>query len=634
MTDHSERGTGKAVNPPLNEAPTADAGSAQPKAKKPTSTPRSRRKPAKPKHPTVTPSRPSWATYATWVQTGQGRILAPGLYHHGIRDDAETDTQVCSPLEVLAITSDERGENYGRLLRLLPHGAARWREWAAPMEMLAGDGSELRAVLLNLGATIPHKQRQTLMDYLMNSAPPRHAMAATRTGWHGPQLFVMPRRVIGGGDVVFQSTQAGGHEYAEGGELAAWQTEIAARCLGNPALILAVCAALAGPLLAPLDADGGGFHLLGDSSSGKTIALLVAASVWGKPRDFLRTWNATSTGLEGVATLRNDTLLALDEIGEAKPQDVGGIIYALGNGTGRQRGKVSGLPQQVQKWRVVVLSSGELTMGKHMESAGMRSKAGQELRLLDVPTYRRFGAFDELHGLALPHDPASEEGRKGAGRAFADLLRRTTAQHYGHLGPAFVELLVTAAADEGHAAQLEDAYAAARQAFPTGTGQEARAAARFAVAALAGELASAAGLLPWPEGTARAALLELFGEWVAFRGRGQSEDAKILRAVSAYIDRNASRFASIDGTDAAPVHDRAGWWRPHGDGRLYLFTPSALADAAQGFDLKRVLACLDNAGAIAERDHERMTKQQRITGEGRARVYVINPAALLAATED
>lgn len=590
---------------------------------------------AKIEYPTVNPARPSWATYAVCVQTGQGRPLAPGLYRHGIRDEAETDEFVCSPLEVLAITCDEHGENYGRLIRVLPHGASAWREWAVPMEMLAGDGSELRAVLLAMGVTIPHKQRQALMDYLMHSTPKRHAMAATRTGWHGPELFVMPRRVIGGGDVVFQSTQAGGHEYSTGGELAAWQAEVAARCLGNPTLILAVCAALAGPLLAPLDADGGGFHLLGDSSSGKTIALLVAASVWGKPRDFLRTWNATSTGLEGVATLRNDTLLALDEIGEAKAQDVGGIIYALGNGTGRQRGKVSGLPQQVQKWRVVVLSSGELTMGKHMESAGMRSKAGQELRLLDVPAYRRFGAFDELHGLALPHDAASEEGRKGAGRAFADLLRRTTAQHYGHLGPAFVAQLVQAAADEAHAAQLEDAYAATRQHFPTGTGQEARAAARFAVAALAGELATSAGLLPWPKGTAQAAMLELFATWGAFRGRGQSEDAKILRAVSAYIDRHAARFASVDGTDAAPVHDRAGWWRPHGDGRLYLFTQAAITDAAQGFDLKRVLACLDNAGAIAERDNDgRTTKRVRIAGEGLTRVYVINPAALIAATEE
>lgn len=598
-------------------------------------------------HPVILPARPCWATHSAWVRTELGHLLAPGLYFHGIRDDKETDTLVCSPLEVLAITCDERGENFGRLLRLRsPNGA--WREWAAPMEMLAGDGSELRAVLLNLGATIPYKQRQMLMDYLMQSHPPRQALAATRTGWHGPALFVMPRQIIGGGDVVFQSTEAGSHEYTQAGNLGGWQTEVGALCLGNPVLVLAVCAALAGPLLALLDADGGGFHLLGDSSSGKSIALAVGASAWGKPRDFLRTWNATSTGLEGVATLRNDTLLVLDEIGEAKPQEVGNIIYALGNGTGRQRGKVSGQPRQVQKWSVMVLSSGELTMSKHQESAGMRSKAGQELRLLDVPAYRRYGAFDELHGLALEHDPNTAEGRKGAGRAFAETIRLASTKHYGHLGPAFVELLVrrvqTADGTHPDAPSLEQAdlelraaYAEMRQAFPAGTGQEGRAAARFAIAALAGEMAIQAGLLPWTAGTARAVMVDLFGEWMAFRGRGQSEDAKILRAVSGFIDRHASRFANTDGTDSAPVHNRAGWYRAHGDGRLYLFLPDALAEAAQGFDLKRVLACLDTACAIEERDNDRdgrLTKRVRVKGEGTPRVYVINPAALLVALGD
>jgi putative DNA primase/helicase len=618
------------------------------RAAKPETEPDTRLAAVDTKRRTVTPVRPSYAMYATWVQTERGHALRPGLYFHGIRDDKETDNLVCSPLEVLAITSDERGENFGRLLRLLPSGGGAWREWAAPMEMLAGDGSELRAVLLNLGATIPYSQRRALMDYLMSSTPKRHAMAATRTGWHGPSLFVMPRKVIGGGDVVFQSSEAGGHEYATAGDLSGWQTEVGAHCLGNPILMLAVCSALAGPLLALLDADGGGFHILGDSSSGKSIALLVAASVWGKPRDFLRTWNATSTGLEGMATVRNDTLLVLDEIGEAKPQDIGGIIYALGNGTGRQRGKVSGLPRQVQQFRVMVLSSGELTMGKHMESAGIRSKAGQELRLLDIPAYRLYGAFDDLHGLGLPHDAGSEEGRKGAGRTFADTLKRSASRHYGHLGPAFVALLVARVRgpdgepldDVGReqvAADLEAVYAEIRQAFPVGTGQEARAVGRFAIAALAGEMAIQAGLLPWPAGTVRDTMLALFNDWTAFRGRGQSEDAKILRAVLGFINRHTSRFASVDGTDTAPVHNCAGWYRSHGEGCLYLFTTEGLIEAAPGFDLKRVVACLDNAGAIVERESDRdgrFTKRVRIKGVGRPHVYVVSPDALIAATEE
>jgi putative DNA primase/helicase len=94
----------------------------------------------------------------------------------------------------------------------------------------------------------------------------------------------------------------------------------------------------------------------------------------------------------------------------------------------------------------------------------------------------------------------------------------------------------------------------------------------------------------------------------------------------------------VDGSDTVAIHERAGWYRAHGtEGRLYLFTPQALAEAAQGFDLKRVLACLDSAGAIAERDNDRdgrLTKRQRIKGEGTVRVYVVNPAAILEATEE
>lgn len=70
---------------------------------------------------------------------------------------------------------------------------------------------------------------------------------------------------------------------------------------------------------------------------------------------------------------------------------------------------------------------------------------------------------------------------------------------------------------------------------------------------------------------------------------------------------------------------------------LVRFTPTGIADAAHSFDIKQVLSCLDKAGTIAERDNDRygrLTKCIRIKGGGIARGYVINPAALLAATEE
>ncbi|MDH4565946.1 DUF927 domain-containing protein [Pseudomonas sp. BN414] len=575
------------------------------------------------------PTRPGYACHWEAVQAGRGHILRPGLYFHDIRDrdNAEIDTRICSPLEVVAVTSDEHGANHGLLLRLLPRTSRHSREWAAPMALLAGDGLELRSALLSLGVIIEPKQRQALMGYLMSSEPARHALAATRTGWHGPGLFVMPGRMIGGAacDVVFQSAQAGGHDYAMGGTLAGWQADIGSLCVGNPVLILATCAALAGPLLSPLGRQGGGFHLYGDSSSGKTIALDVAASVWGRPRDFRRTWNATSTGLEGLATLRNDTLLALDEIGEANPQTVGDTIYALANGTGRQRGGVTGHSLAPQRWRVIVLSTGEQTVGRHMECGGKASKPGQDLRLLDVPAYRRYGAFDNLHDLALAHDATNASACKGAGRPFADHLHGATGQHYGHIGPAFVGHLVQLLAGAEGMELLRAAHADLLQSFPESGGQAGRAAARFAVAALAGELATDAGLLPWPKGAALAAMLELYGQWAGARGPGQSEDTKIRRRVAAFITRHPDRFARLGDIEAAPVANRAGWWRELGEDRVFLLTPEALGEAAPGYDLKRIGAALDGAGALVERDSgPHLTKRVRIKGEGLVRVYVID----------
>ncbi len=590
-----------------------------------------KRKPPRKKHPKVSPARPGHATHAQYVQLDGGLILKPGLYWHGVRDATNTDTFICSPLEVIAMTSDDKGENYGRLLRFLtPKG--EWREWAAPMEMLSGDGGELRAELLRMGVTIPHKQRQALTDYIMESNPKRHALAATATGWYSSALFVMPGRIIGDGDVVFQSTEAGSQEYTHAGTLEGWRDNVAAQCLRNPVPMMSVCAALAGPLLWLLDVDSGGFHFMGDSSSGKSVAALVACSVWGEPRNFKRNWNATSTGLEGLATMRNDTALILDEIGEAPARDIGGLIYQLGNGTGRQRGKVSGMARPVNIWRTMLISTGEMTVGKHMESGGQRIKAGQEMRLLDIPVQRLYGAFDYLHGMELPHNPNKDAERRGAGRKFAETLRGNAATHYGHAGPEFVRWLI-ANSQQGTASDsqtLMDMFATLREQFPVSTGQEARAAARFTLCALAGEMAIVAGLLPWPQGDALSAVRTMFESWVEYRGRGQSEDVKILRAIASFIAHHESRFEGMSPNEYGSIPNRAGWWRANESGEKVLyFAPDTLSEAAPGYDRLRVIACLDAIGAITERDAGRYTKRIR-AGAIRPHVYAIGANAILS----
>ena len=63
--------------------------------------------------------------------------------------------------------------------------------------------------------------------------------------------------------------------------------------------------------------------MTGTSSIGKTMILIVAGSVWGGGgmQGYRREWRATLNGLEGVAAMHSDALLALDEMGEIDGRD-------------------------------------------------------------------------------------------------------------------------------------------------------------------------------------------------------------------------------------------------------------------------------------------------------------------------
>jgi putative DNA primase/helicase len=86
-------------------------------------------------------------------------------------------------------------------------------------------------------------------------------------------------------------------------------------CVGNSRLSFALCRHFRRAFASPGRSGSGGFSFEGGSSSGKTTALQIAASVWGGP-EHVRSWRATDNGLEGIAALHNDNVLILDEMGQ------------------------------------------------------------------------------------------------------------------------------------------------------------------------------------------------------------------------------------------------------------------------------------------------------------------------------
>lgn len=521
------------------------------------------------------------------------------------------DEWLCGPLHVEAVTRNEGQDgDYGRLLRFR-NADRRELTWAMPNELLAGKPDSILSVLLGMGLDVDYQRRAKVCQYIAAQYPKDRVIAATSTGWHTRELFIMPRQNIGKGKAIFQSEAANGDDYRQGGTLEGWQDSIGAKCEGNPLLVLSVCASLAGPLLYHVQRQGGGFHIVGDSSTGKSSAILAGASVWGHGEDFKRTWRATGNGLEGIASQRNDTLLALDEIGEADPREIGAVVYAMANGTGKARATRNGSARAAKRWRVMLFSSGELGLSALMAEGGKRSRAGQEIRLLDIPARRAFGAWDNLHGMT-------------GGREFSDAIQRASVTHYGHAGPQFIRKLL----ELGEQDDLPALLAQLCNQYPSTSGQESRAAERFALVAMAGELAISFGILPLPTGAARDAMLELFEVWRAGRGQGPSEDRQILRAIADFIARHGdTRFSSADDPEGE-ARDRAGYWEDSPTGRLYLFNRPGLEDAAKGYDLGRVVLALESVGAIAKREPGRAQATKRLPSGRKEKLYWIDAARL------
>ena len=530
--------------------------------------------------------RPCFRVFDDWLEYG-GAKYRPGVWFFGDKDGDPTQTWVCSPLHVEAVTFDGQENNFGRLLRFR-NTLRRWREWAMPMELLRAGGDDLRGELLAMGVEIDStaKARNLLATYLQDKPPKRRVRCALQVGWCDDS-FVLPDTVIGpkASGVIFQSGERGHEEHTRAGTMAGWHSEISARAVGNPLLVVALSASFAGPMLARCNAEGGGVHFVGDSSTGKTTAIEAACATWGG-QNFRRSWRATANGMEGAAALFNDCLLALDEISECDPREVGAIVYALGNGRGKQRATRSGNARGVTRWRCFVLSSGERTIATTMQEGGHKAKAGQGVRLLDIPAVRSFGAWDNLHGLP-------------SGTAFSDAIKRAAATHHGHAGRAFLEKLTRDGRD--FCDLLERIKALPEFSAEGGEGQDKRAAGRFALLALAGEVATEYGITGWPEGEAVKSAAECFKTWQGLRGRGNDEKRQILDKVSGFIDRHGDgRFSDADATGEPQVRDRAGWWRNVEGVRVYLFTAEGLREALKGFDFNRALDALQEVGALPE----------------------------------
>lgn len=576
-----------------------------------------------------------------------------GVWYHGFsqQGDALPPQWICSPLHVTAKSRDASNGEWGYLLEF-EDADGNPKRWAMPASMLAGDGTQYRATLLSMGLQIGAgtQAKNQLTVYIQTRQTDARVRCTDRIGWH-ENVYVLPDRTIGEADelVMFQSPGGVVSQFRQRGTLQQWKDEVAALCRGNSRLLFCVSAAFAAPLLHHSGVPSGGFHIWGDSSSGKSTAFKVAGSVYGG-KDYPRNWRMTDNALETVAAQHSDALLLLDEIAQVDPKVVGDTVYMLANETGKGRATQTAGARRTHTWRVLFLSDGEVSLANHMSEVGKGTRGGHDVRMAHIAADagKGFGVYETLHDFV-------------DGAALSNHLVAMSHQYYGVAGMEFIEWVVAHSAKLAHGLRQRVSDIARDMCPDDAHGQVARVASRFALVGVAGELATGAGITGWGQGEAMAAAKICFVAWLEGRGgAGNSEHASILRHVSGFFqlhgdarfvwwhrasdDRkpntiNRAGFKRMLTKDGKPINSNSDHHKEYGDImhpvdaegcelEYFVFSEIFKNEICKGFSPKAVTRLLIDRGLLIPEgsgEKARADRKERLPGMGNVRCYRFSP---------
>lgn len=537
-------------------------------------------------------------------------------------DEKNPSQWLSSPIYIESLTRDVNNKSWGRLLTVVDQDNVK-KTWAMPMELLATDGAEIRKNLLHLGAqlAIQSKERQLFLSYLQSFKPSQRSTCVTRIGWHQDE-FVLPHKVYKNSkstrNIILQSkTMECGYEIYS--DLKSWQDNVAKYCLGNSIPSYAVCTAFASVLLNLTNEESAGFHFVGPSSIGKSITLKIAASVWGNAglNGLIKRWRSTLNGLELLATSRCDSLLILDELGELKPQEAGLAAYMICGGVSKNRSSKNVSLDHANQWRLLFLSSGEISLSNHLENSGERVFVGQEVRMINImaQVHPEFGIFENIHEFS-------------SCAQFAQTLSKNSEKYYGSAIDAFLTKIVEENSVMDKIQNFQKEFT--QQIFENGKhsflhGQIHRVLQRFSLVAAAGELAIAYGILPWPKGEAIQVAKRNFENWLDNWSVSSSKESdKLVQQIRSLLQEfGPSRFPLLDDFKRTSFSNGQKLWGfriQNGETWEWIILSEIFRNQlCKGFDLKKSIKDLKELGFLAK-----SSVPMRLPDLGLTRVFVLD----------
>lgn len=302
-----------------------------------------------------------------------------------------------------------------------------WRSLIAEKSTLASSNSILQ--LAANGVVVNSENAKALSTYLLDIENLNYdyipeQKSVGRMGWvgeHGFSPYV--------DDLVFDGESNFKHVFnsvKSGGDRQKWLDAMIKMRAEKGFGRFFLAASFASVILEPCGLLPFFVHAWGGTEVGKTVGLMIAASVWACPKmgEYITTFNSTLVGQEMMATFLNSLPMCVDELqiqSSAGIKDFDKIIYQLTEGVGRTRGAKTGGLQKVNTWRNCIITNGEQPI------SNSNSGGGAVNRIIEFECSEKvYSDLPELSGII-------QQNYGFAGREFIEYLKEDGAFEGVHI---------------------------------------------------------------------------------------------------------------------------------------------------------------------------------------------------------
>lgn len=304
----------------------------------------------------------------------------------------------------------------------------KWQELIVPKDLVS-TASKITA-LSKRGVSVTSENAKFLVRYLadvenFNEDVIDVQFSTSKLGWIAGDFIPYDTHIVFDADSRFKQVYEAVGEHGNGDIWLDYVRKL--RQTGRMEILMLLAASFASVLVSMLGGLPFMVDLWGETEGGKTVTLMLAASVWADPDEsrFIGDFKTTDVALEARADLLNHLPMILDDTSKVSrkiAENFEGIVYDLCSGKGKSRSNKDLGINRENRWRNCILTNGERPLNSYVSQGGAMN------RILEVEC-----------GQDVYEDP------RGAVEIFK--------KHYGHAGKRFVDIVRDMGEDETRAIQ-------------------------------------------------------------------------------------------------------------------------------------------------------------------------------------